>query len=434
MTTASENETLSRVGAGTPMGDLMRAYWIPALKSSELKADGDPVRLMLLGEKLLAFRDTSGRIGVMDHRCPHRCASLFFGRVEEGGIRCVYHGWKFDVEGNCLDMANVPAHQDFKHKVHAKAYKAAERNGLVWVYMGDQAKVPELPPIEATLVPEQYMDFDFHMRDCNWLQALEGEIDSSHVAWLHYGLLQKNDFEKDSIRKYQVATRAPGFVTQETDAGFMYGVHRPAEDGKRYWRIAHFMFPCWALPPINNIEFNFLARAYVPLDDTHTMCIVMMMKGDPYKQEIAKMPGGRMAMPLLSNTTDWLGRFRVEQNAGNDYLIDRDVQRNDTFTGIEGIISQDHAITESMGPIVERESEHLAPSDVMITQVRRLLVRSALDHAKDGTVPKSATDPKVYEGVRSGQFVAPEAQDWLEATAEKVVANPLNYSLAQAAE
>ena len=434
MTTIAENEILTRVGAGTPMGDLMRQYWIPALKSSELVADRDPVRFKLLGEQLIAFRDTSGRIGVMDHRCPHRCASLFFGRNEEGGIRCVYHGWKFDVDGNCTDMANVPAHQDFKHKVHAKAYKAAERNGLVWVYMGDQAKVPELPPLEATLVPEQYMDIDFHQRDCNWLQALEGEIDSSHVAWLHYGLFQKNDFQKDSIRGYQVAQRAPEFVTHETDAGFMYGVHRPADAGNLYWRIAHFAFPCWALPPINNIEFNFLARAYVPLDDEHTMCVVMMMKGDPYKKEIAKMPGGRMAMPLLPNTTDWLGRFRIEQNAGNDYLIDREVQRTQTYTGIEGIVSQDHAITESIGAIAPRELEHLAPSDMMITRVRRLLVRAAQDHAKDGTLPKSASDASVYSAIRSGQFVAPEAQDWLEATAERVAKNPLNYSLAQAAE
>ena len=136
MTSMTDSEILTKVGAGTPMGELMRHYWLPALKSSELKADGDPVRLKLLGEQLIAFRDTSGKIGVMDHRCPHRCASLFFGRNEEGGIRCVYHGWKFDTDGNCLDMANVPPHQDFKHKVHAKAYKAAERNGLVWVYMG----------------------------------------------------------------------------------------------------------------------------------------------------------------------------------------------------------------------------------------------------------------------------------------------------------
>ncbi len=434
MTTAAENDILCQVGPGTPMGGLMRQYWLPALKASELVADGDPVRFKLLGENLIAFRDTQGRVGVMDHRCPHRCASLFFGRNEEGGIRCVYHGWKFDVDGNCLDMANVPPHQDFQHKVHAHAYKATERNGIVYVFMGDQAKVPDLPELEATLVPEQYMDIEFYQRDCNWLQAIEGEIDSSHVAWLHYGLFKKNDFQKDSIRSYQVANRAPEYVTHETDAGFMYGVYRGADDGNRYWRIAHFMFPCWALPPINNIEFSFLARAYVPLDDTHTMCVIMSMKGDPFKKEIVKMPGGSVTMPLLPNTTDWLGRYRVEQNAGNDYLIDRAVQRDVTYTGIEGIISQDHAITESIGGVAPRELEHLAPSDRMITLVRRLLVKAASDHAKSGTLPESASNPKVYAAKRSGQFVAPENQDWLQAIDERIAANPLNYSLALAAE
>src|SRR4051812_26955976 len=177
------------------MGDLMREYWIPAAMSSELKADGDPMRIMLLGEQLLAFRDTNGKVGMMDHRCPHRCASLFFGRNEEGGIRCVYHGWKFDTEGNCLDMANVPPHQDFKHKVHAKAYKTAERNGLIWVYMGDAAQAPDLPPIESNLVPEAQMEITLHQRDCNWLQALEGELDTSHVGYLHYGSVGAQTFQ-----------------------------------------------------------------------------------------------------------------------------------------------------------------------------------------------------------------------------------------------
>src|SRR5690606_30460689 len=154
MASNKDLELLAHVGPGTPMGEMLRTYWLPAAKSAEFKADGDPVRLKLLGEQLIGFRDTNGKVGVMDHRCPHRCASLFFGRNEEGGIRCVYHGWKFDADGNCTDMANVPAHQDFKHKVHAKAYKTTERNGLVWVYMGDQAKVPDLPQIEATMVAE----------------------------------------------------------------------------------------------------------------------------------------------------------------------------------------------------------------------------------------------------------------------------------------
>src|SRR6202166_1688746 len=154
MTTATEGRELTQVGAGTVMGELMRQYWIPAAQSSELARDGAPVRLMLLGEKLIAFRDSSGRVGVMDHKCPHRCASLFLGRNEEGGIRCVYHGWKYDTEGNCLETPNVAGNPDFKKQIKAKAYRVAERNGLVWVYMGERQEAPPLPAIEATLLPE----------------------------------------------------------------------------------------------------------------------------------------------------------------------------------------------------------------------------------------------------------------------------------------
>ena len=183
MTSHSENELLTRVGPGTAMGNLMRHYWIPACLSSELKADGDPVRLMLPGEKLIAFRDTAGRIGIMDHRCPHRCASLFFGRNEEGGIRCVYHGWKFDTAGNCLEMPNLPPDQDFRGKMKAKAYTATERNGLVFVYMGERATAPPLPALEAMLCPPEETDLNCKLRECNWLQALEGDIDTSHFSF-----------------------------------------------------------------------------------------------------------------------------------------------------------------------------------------------------------------------------------------------------------
>jgi phthalate 4,5-dioxygenase len=154
MTNAIESEQLTRVGPGTMMGDLMRQYWLPAAKSSEVVAGGDPLRLMLLGERLIAFRDKAGRVGVMDHRCPHRCASLFFGRNEDGGIRCVYHGWKFDADGNCIDMPNVPPDQDFRQKVHAKTYKVTERAGAIWVYMGEREAAPPMPEIEATLLPQ----------------------------------------------------------------------------------------------------------------------------------------------------------------------------------------------------------------------------------------------------------------------------------------
>ena len=186
MTKATDGLELTRVGPGTVMGDLMRCYWIPALMSSELVRDGAPVRLMLLGEKLIAFRDSAGRVGVMDHRCPHRCASLFLGRNEEGGLRCIYHGWKFDVAGNCLDMPSLPP-PGFKEKVKARAYKVVERAGVVWVYMGARAEAPPLPAFEILDLPEDEIRVSFIQRDCNYLQALEGEIDTSHFGFLHAG-------------------------------------------------------------------------------------------------------------------------------------------------------------------------------------------------------------------------------------------------------
>jgi phthalate 4,5-dioxygenase oxygenase subunit len=219
MTTAIDSVELTRVGPDTVMGQLMREYWIPALMSSELARGGAPLRLMLLGEKLIAFRDGTGRVGVMDHRCPHRCASLFLGRNEEGGIRCIYHGWKFDVSGKCLDMPNVPPHQDFKHKVKAKAYRAVERAGMVWVYMGLGAKAPPLPAFEILDVPDDEVGVSLIQRDCNYLQALEGDIDTSHFGFLHAGHVDPDDLGEDDPIHHTVAIRAPEYHIADTPWG-----------------------------------------------------------------------------------------------------------------------------------------------------------------------------------------------------------------------
>src|SRR5580698_9873548 len=184
MLSAEDNELLTRVGPGTPMGELMRRFWIPALMSKELEADGEPIRLMLLGEKLIGFRDTNGKVGIMDHECPHRLASLFYGRNEEGGIRCIYHGWKFDTEGNCLDMANVPPHQDFKANVKAKAYKTIERNGVIWTFMGE-GEAPGLPEFPVCMHSPDEIVMNRQPSDCNWLQVIEGDQDTSHAGFLH---------------------------------------------------------------------------------------------------------------------------------------------------------------------------------------------------------------------------------------------------------
>ena len=434
MTTAAENEILTRVGPGTPMGEFMRQFWIPAAISSEIKADGDPVRLKLLGEQLIAFRDSSGKVGIMDHRCPHRCASLFFGRNEEGGIRCVYHGWKFDAEGNCLDMANVPPHQDFKHKVHAKAYKTAERNGLIWVYMGEQANVPPLPDLEANLCPAEQIDINFQHRDCNWLQAVEGEIDTSHLGFLHYGSVSQDKVTRD-INTYSVINRAAEYVASDTEYGVMYGAHRPGRTADElYWRVAHFMFPCWTMPPLDTLQANVSARGYVPLDDENTM-LVFLFKNDIRPEEVARERAERAGgwdFNYLPNTTDWLGRWRLKENRANDYLIDRELQRNFNYTGIRGIILQDQALTESMGEIVDRTFEHLAPSDMAVTRTRRALLRAVQEFQQSGTLPKLATQPKLARGVRGGAFFAPKAQAWQDAYKGELAAAPLEARIAQA--
>jgi phenylpropionate dioxygenase-like ring-hydroxylating dioxygenase large terminal subunit len=436
MATLQDNETLTRVSAGTPMGELMRQYWIPAAKSSELKADGDPVRLMLLGEKLLAFRDTNGKVGIMDHRCPHRCASLFFGRNEEGGIRCVYHGWKFDADGNCLDMANVPPHQDFKHKVHAKAYKTAERNGLVWVFMGDQKNVPELPPFEANLLPESEVNIWFVMRECSYLQGLEGDMDTSHLGFLHYGLLKGTDFEQSAAQRYTASNKTPEYVTKTTDWGYMYAAIRGDGSDEVHMRVSQFVMPFWTMPPVNPITQNFIARAWVPMDDTHHMFVHIVQKDvDPLARKLldGRAAGFKPGFDFLPNTTDWYGRFNLRPSMANDFMIDRDKQRTESFTGIDGITLQDFAVTESMGPIAPRELEHLASSDAAVAQTRRILINAA-NGAMEGKRHPSMDQAALVPKVRGGFFQAPKDGDWQKLYEEQLERAPFNRVSQQAAE
>src|SRR5438876_9457261 len=188
MLSAQENEYLSRVGRGSPMGDLLREYWLPALQAKEVSGpDSPPLRFRLLNENLIAFRVTSGKIGVVANACPHRGASLFFGRNEEEGLRCVYHGWKFDVTGQCVDMPSEPAESNFKSKIMATAYPAQERSGTIWIYMGTREVPPPLPEINANMQPEGKYEIGAYSSECNWFQSLEGDFDTIHVSFLHSG-------------------------------------------------------------------------------------------------------------------------------------------------------------------------------------------------------------------------------------------------------
>ena len=418
MLSQEDNEVLTRVGPGTPMGSLMRQYWLPAMLSSELpEPDCPPVRVLLLGEKLIAFRDTNGRVGLLANHCPHRGASLFFGRNEECGLRCVYHGWKYDVHGNCVDMPNEPPESNFKDKIKAVAYPCHERGGVVWAYMGPRETPPPLPDLEPNMLPEGECVAHAVQRECNWLQGLEGEIDTSHFSFLHLGGFKAEDTPPDTFQYYLLTDRSPRYAVVETEYGAMYGAYRPAREGMDYWRIAQFLFPCFSMIPPGVLGLQRVVRAWVPMDDMHLMFFSMAAT-----DSFARLGGGpTIRAPgtgpweLLPNTTDWYGRFRLKANAANDYLIDREKQRSGEFTGIAGVHTQDQAITESMGPIYDRGSEHLGAADAMVIRVRRALLDAVRALADKNVTPPGVDTPEIYRQ-RSGGVFLPQGADWLEAT------------------
>ena len=423
-TKAIDNVELTRVGPGTVMGGLMREYWIPALMSSEIAAGGAPLRLMLLGEKLIAFRDDKGRAGVMDHRCPHRCASLFLGRNEPGGMRCIYHGWKFDVAGNCLDMPNVLPHQDFKDKVKANAYPVIERAGMIWVYMGARTPAPPLPGFEIFDVPDDEVGALLIQRDCNYLQALEGDIDTSHFGFLHAGHVDADDLDDNDPIRHTVDIRTPDYHIADTDWGTTYAGYRAAGSGRTSWRFGNFLFPFWTQVPNGNFGQHIQVRGWIPLDDEHTMyCVLWWKRGvsamtqdAPAFKNGATIGGMGRRNEFLPNSSDWLGRWRLAANAGNDWGIDRAAQRDNTiYSGIESVHLQDQAVTESMGAILDHSFEHLAPSDLMITRTRRRLLLAARALRDRNEAPPGARQTDVFRGARGGYFVCDERHSWQDA-------------------
>lgn len=424
MLSQQENELLCRVGPGTPTGSLIRQYWIPALLSTELpERDGPPERVRLLSEDLVAFRDTSGRVGILAHNCPHRGASLFFGRNEENGLRCVYHGWKFDVAGNCVDMPNEPPESNFKHKVRPVAYPCTERGGIIWTYMGPRATPPPLPDLEPNMLPEGQYSVRKVLRECNWFQGLEGDIDTGHLAFLHLGKVRPEDTDEGSFDYYTVRDRAPRYAAVDTDYGTTYGAYRPAADDTYYWRFASFLFPFYTMIPTGVLGRQVMVRAWVPVDDEHMMFWNISApstlsfgqgggrRGNPAPQSTA----AGFTFDYLPNASAWLGKWRLTQNRDNDYFIDREAQRTSTYTGIAGIHSQDQAITESMGPIYDRTHEHLGTSDIMVIRTRRRVLGASKALRDLGTAPPGVDAPEVYR-VRSGGVVLPRSADWIEAT------------------
>jgi phthalate 4,5-dioxygenase oxygenase subunit len=416
MLNQQDNELLTKIGPGTPMGNLMRQFWLPIGLSSELpEPDCAPVRIMILSEELVAFRDTDGKVGLIDNFCPHRRASLFFGRNEECGLRCVYHGWKFDTNGDCVDMPSEPAESNFKNKVKITAYQVQERGGLLWAYMGPRGTVPELPHLESNMV-ENY-NIQAYMRECNWMQALEGDIDTVHTLFLHLGLAKYGDAPEGSWAWWHLQNRAPHFAAVDTDFGTLYGAFRPTTEGTNYWRFANFLMPFYAMTPPGVLGLGSKFRAWVPMDDTHTLAI-SVNETNATGQRPARSEGNWATGQTQTHPqgTGLFDRFRCVADEENDYLVDREVQKTKTYAGLQSIFIEDQAVTGSMGKIVDRTKERLGTSDQMIIRTRQRLIKAARA-LLEGESPPEVDKPEVY-GARSGGMMLPVGVDWVEASSE----------------
>ncbi|OLT12426.1 hypothetical protein BJF78_04330 [Pseudonocardia sp. CNS-139] len=413
MLSAEDNTLLTRTGRGTPMGELLRRFWVPALLSSEVpEPDGAPVRVRILGEDLVAFRDTRGRVGLLDAYCPHRGAPLFFGRNEECGLRCAYHGWKFDLDGRCLDMPNEPPESTFRHRVRTTAYPTREAGGLVWAYLGPPGPRPQMPGLEWLAVPASHVHVDKYLVESNYLQALEGDHDSSHASILHSTLENSITDEwlaaRTRFNRAHMADKAPRLFVVDTDYGLMTGARRNAGDGLYLWRLVSWLVPFYSLiaqEPGNSLILN----VRVPVDDDNSW--FYRVHYHPLRPLAADERAALTAIGSV-NAEVIPGTFRCVENLDNDYLIDREQQRTRTFSGIRSIPAQDRAVSERMAPvpghpgIADRSREHLGSADATIIRIRRLLLRAVRD-LQAGTAPAAAADGARYR-VRAPALVLPE--------------------------
>ncbi len=435
MLTSKENELLTRVGSSTPMGEFFRRFWLPFLMAEELpEPDCPPVRTKLLGEELVAFKDSAGKIGLLDRYCPHRGTELFYGRNEECGLRCTYHGWKFDVDGNCLDMPSEPRQSRFRSKVAIKSYPALEYGGAIWAYMGPPELKPELPHLPWAMVPDSHRMLGKNFSPNNYAQSLEGDIDSAHVSFLHFGMSTAQREARQARGEdlnFTQLDAVPRFDVRKKDYGLVIGARRTAEQGGHYkelrskaqkdvyyWRITQFLMPCHTLFPRAMVAPG-NGHAWVPIDDENTWTWSFHWRDDePFTdEERSKLldPESTIYPELMSD-----GSFRTLASASNDYFLDRELQKNGNFTGIRGIRLQDLSIVEQMGTIMDRTKEHLGTSDTGIIAWRRMMLKAARDLQR-GTEPYSASHPELYK-ITSGSAVLPKGVDWEEALKEALVA------------
>jgi phthalate 4,5-dioxygenase len=381
MLSREENELLTRTSPGTPMGELIRRYWIPALLSEEIPAaDCPPVRARLLGEHLVAFRDSQGRIGLIDEFCSHRGTSLFYGRNEECGLRCVYHGWKYDVNGNVLETPAEPSESQLKHKIRHKAYPCHEAAGVVFAYLGPKDKMPLFPKFPWLTVPSENVIVTKFFLECNYLQALEGDCDTSHTVFLHRG-------NRGGGVEAPREDPTPVFEIEDTWCGLRAAAIRRVGSDQQNVRVSTFAMPVIGSVPIgktiNGRLDGFLAVYQVPADDYTTWRYNFRFKRSELMTEEEH----------YSDKCQVGSDFKLFANRQNQYLLDRGKQKTFNYSGIDGFATQDACVTESMGAICDRTKEHLGASDTYVIALRRFFLKAVRDFTQGIEPPGLVFDP-----------------------------------------
>jgi phenylpropionate dioxygenase-like ring-hydroxylating dioxygenase large terminal subunit len=413
------------------MGNLFRQYWIPVVPVTDLaEPGGRPLRIRLLGEDLVLFRARNGGVGLIGAYCPHRLAPLYFGRVENDGIRCAYHAWKFAPNGQCIEMPNVPPEHQFMNEVQHPGYPCVEKGGIIWAYMGLAKELPSVPDFEFLRVAAGNQNYRLFYQQCNYLQALEGGIDPTHVMWLHSPYdLSDEEMAKQQPDQQRLANKA-GTKTPldieivDTPGGFTYGAKRSLGNGNSLWRVNQFIMPFYTMPPGGDVK---QARAYVPVDDEN--CVKWQVKyypSDSAKEATDEKPLAPFAGEAYEPPTNAVpfGHIRPQARRSNDYMIDWETHKARRF-GVAGVNLQDVCITENEGPtpILDRTKEHLSAGDLSTIKARLMLLDAARAFRERGQMPPGANAPDVYR-LRGASQTVPDSINWFDGVKEAITVPP----------
>ncbi len=412
MLTPEHNELLTRVGPGTAMGEYLREYWVPACRSAKLQADGAPERIRLFGENFVAFRVTDGRVGFMQEACPHRCASLALARNEAGGLRCIFHGWKFSVDGQCVDAPTElrAGRERFAAAVPVRSHPTREAGGLIWAYLGKhKANPPRFPNFEFTSLPDDQVAPRRGIIHCNWLQGLEALLDSAHVSFLHSSNIGSSAgrevFRVES--DYMLDNTAPSFELVAKPYGFREGALREQTNGRCYARIREVALPYFSFIPATP-GGPALACCSIPIDDEWTAQWYIGFNAH------GPMPIDRMG--LYGSDSGDPDFFNSDMgNRDNRWHQDREAMKRGHWSGIvgRGNAYEDFMVQESMGPIVDRSQQHLGRCDLVILRARSLLLRALEAYRAEGKLSFAGEDVD-FAKIRAISFAYPHGEDWKE--------------------